>query len=138
MPKIFLKTENQIYQLSMGIPSPSPTITSLSTNIAHLHNVSYLCPLILCLIYSPLLSVSWHPLKKKIAPQCVVDQVVSPFCILPPPLYILYGTVYKLLSKCCPKKCFSAFAAYVVAILITHHHHHHNRKLECSPLFSKW
>ena len=46
MPKIFLKTENQIYQLSIERPSPSPPITSLSTNIAHLHNVSYLCPLI--------------------------------------------------------------------------------------------
>ena len=37
--------------------------------------LSYLYPLILCLIYSPMLSVSWHPLTKKIAPQCVVDQV---------------------------------------------------------------
>ena len=130
----------------MEISSPSPPITSLSTNITHLHN---LCPLILCLICSSLLSVSWRPLTKKIAPQCVVDQVdifyssTSTFYAIAilvtrnkSKIFFMGRSTNCHPSKRSPKKCFSAFAAYVVVILMTHHYHQHHRNPECSPPFS--
>ena len=136
----------------MQIPSPSPPIiidqywSLIQCSFYHI----YLCPLILCLIYSsPAQCFVAPPQKEDCSTVRCRPGRHFVFFHLHFIFYrnlsdqeqkqdVLYGTVYKLLTKCCPKKCFSAFAAYVVAILITHHHHHHNRKLECSPLFSKW
>ena len=92
MLKIFLKTENQIYQLSMEIPTPSPPITSLSTNIGHIHNVFFF----IIFMSSNLMSYLFPPAQCFVAPPQKED--CSTVRCRPGSLSILYSSTSDLYS----------------------------------------